>query len=224
MDYDNTSAGDLAEQKLFTKVFAWMTLALGLTAVVSMLTISTGLVNLILGNGIIFFGLVIGELIMVFVLAGKIESMSPSTAQLVFFGYAALNGLTFSAIFLAYTSTSIVSTFAVTAGIFGFMAVYGYKTDRDLTSFGSFALMGLVGIIIASLVNMFLQSTMLYWIITYAGVIIFTGLVAYDTQKIKRMAQQGVTGDKVAVMGALALYLDFINLFIYLLRIFGNEK
>lgn len=224
MDYDNTASGDLAEQELFTKVFAWMTLALGLTAVVSMLSISTGLVNLVLGNRFIFFGLIIGELIMVFVLAGKLESMSPAIAQLVFLGYSALNGLTFSAIFLAYTSTSIVSTFAVTAGIFGFMAVYGYNTDRDLTSFGSFALMGLVGVIIASLVNMFLQSTMLYWIITYAGVIIFTGLVAYDTQKIKRMAQQGATGDKAAVMGALALYLDFINLFIYLLRIFGNEK
>jgi FtsH-binding integral membrane protein len=161
---------------------------------------------------------------MVFVLSGKISSMSTATAQLVFFGYAALNGLTFSAIFLAYTSTSIVSTFTITAGIFGFMAVYGYTTDQDLTSFGSYALMGVVGLIIASVVNMFLQSSFLYWVITYAGVLIFTGLVAYDTQKIKKMARSGATGDKVAIMGALSLYLDFVNLFIYLLRIFGKEK
>jgi FtsH-binding integral membrane protein len=224
MNQDYAATTQLDERELFSKVFGWMALALGITALVSMITIQSGLVNSIMGNPIIFFGLIIGQLIMVFVLSGKISSMSTATAQLVFFGYAALNGLTFSAIFLAYTSTSIVSTFTITAGIFGFMAVYGYTTDQDLTSFGSYALMGVVGLIIASVVNMFLQSSFLYWVITYAGVLIFTGLVAYDTQKIKKMARSGATGDKVAIMGALSLYLDFVNLFIYLLRIFGKEK
>jgi len=224
MNQDYAATTQLDEKELFSKVFGWMALALGITALVSMITIQSGLVNSIIGSPVIFFGLIIGQLIMVFVLSGKISSMSTATAQLVFFGYAALNGLTFSAIFLAYTSTSIVSTFTITAGIFGFMAVYGYTTDQDLTSFGSYALMGVVGLIIASVVNMFLQSSMLYWIITYAGVLIFTGLVAYDTQKIKKMARSGATGDKVAIMGALSLYLDFVNLFIYLLRIFGKEK
>ena len=224
MNQDNVVVNDISEQEIFTKVFGWMALALGITAVVSMLTIQTGLFRPILSNSIIFFGLIIGELAMVWILSGKIQSMELGTAKLLFFSYSAINGLTFSAIFIAYTGTSIVSTFTITAGIFGFMAIYGYSTDQDLTSFGSYALMGIVGLIIASIVNIFLQSSMLYWIITYAGVIIFTGLVAYDTQKIKRMVQNGTASDKVAVLGALSLYLDFINLFIYLLRIFGKKK
>ena len=224
MEQEQVIVNDISEQELFTKVFGWMALALGITALVSMLTIRTGLIKPILTNSIIFFGLIIGELAMVWILSGKIESMALGTAKLIFFSYAAVNGLTFSAIFIAYTGTSITTTFAITAGIFAFMAVYGYSTDQDLTSFGSFALMGIVGIIIASIVNIFLQSTMLYWIITYAGVILFTGLIAYDTQKIKNLAQSGRASEKIAVLGALSLYLDFINLFIFLLRIFGKRK
>ncbi|MBM7556374.1 Bax inhibitor-1/YccA family protein [Halanaerobacter jeridensis] len=224
MNQEQVVANDLSEQELFSKVFGWMALALGITAVVSMLTIKSGLVRPIVTNPFIFFGLMIGELIMVVILSGKIQKLSLSAAQLIFFAYAALNGLTFSAIFLAYTSTSIVSTFAIAAGIFSFMAVYGYQTEQDLTSFGSYALMGIVGLIIASIVNIFLHSSMLYWIITYGGVILFTGLTAYDTQKIKNLAQSSRASDKIAVLGALSLYLDFINLFIYLLRIFGKKK
>ncbi|MFO7818936.1 MAG: Bax inhibitor-1/YccA family protein [Halanaerobacter sp.] len=224
MNQERVITNDTSGQEIFTRVFGWMALALGITALVSMLTIRSGLIRPILSNPIIFYGLIIGELIMVWILSSKIGSMSIGIAKLIFFAYAAVNGLTFSAIFIAYTSTSITSTFAITAGIFGFMAVYGYNTEQDLTSFGSYALMGVVGLIIASIVNIFLNSSMLYWIITYAGVIIFTGLIAYDTQKIKRMAHSATSGKKVAILGALSLYLDFINLFIYLLRIFGKRE
>ena len=224
MNQEKVITNDTSGQEIFTRVFGWMALALGITALVSMLTIRSGLIRPILYNQIIFYGLIIGELVMVWILSSKIESMSIGIAKLIFFAYAAINGLTFSSIFLAYTSTSITSTFAITAGIFGFMAVYGYNTEQDLTSFGSYALMGIVGLIIASIVNIFLNSSMLYWIITYAGVIIFTGLIAYDTQKIKRMAHSATSGKKVAILGALSLYLDFINLFIYLLRIFGKRE
>lgn len=224
MKQDKVVTSNLSEQELFSKVFGWMALALGITTLVSIIAIQTKLVIPIITNPIIFYGLLIGELIMVWILSGKIQTMSTQKAKLIFFSYSALNGLTFSAIFLAYTSTSIVSTFAIAAGIFSFMAIYGYQTEQDLTSFGSYALMGLIGVIIASIVNIFLNSSMLYWIITYAGVIIFTGLVAYDTQKIKRIAQNGMSSDKAALLGALSLYLDFINLFIYLLRIFGKRK
>lgn len=224
MKQDKVVTSNLSEQELFSKVFGWMALALGITTLVSIIAIQTKLVIPIINNPIIFYGLLIGELIMVWILSGKIQTMSTQKAKLIFFSYSALNGLTFSAIFLAYTSTSIVSTFAIAAGIFSFMAIYGYQTEQDLTSFGSYALMGLIGVIIASIVNIFLNSSMLYWIITYAGVIIFTGLVAYDTQKIKRIAQNGMSSDKAALLGALSLYLDFINLFIYLLRIFGKRK
>jgi FtsH-binding integral membrane protein len=142
-------------------------------------------------------------------------------------GYAAINGLTMAAIFLAYTQASIASTFFVTAGTFGAMSLYGYTTKRDLSSVGNFAIMALIGLLIASIVNIFLRSTALYWILTYAGVLIFVALTAWDTQKIKRLAAQvgdETSAGRVAVLGALTLYLDFINLFIYLLRILGVRR
>ncbi|MFP5213214.1 MAG: Bax inhibitor-1/YccA family protein, partial [Acidobacteriota bacterium] len=140
----------------------------------------------------------------------------------------ALNGVTFSAIFIAYTKSSIASTFFVTAGTFAAMSIYGYTTKKDLTSWGSFLFMGLVGILIASLVNLFFQSPAIYWVVTYLGVVIFVGLTAYDTQNIKLMAQQGFgdeeMGRRASIIGALRLYLDFINLFLMLLRIFGDRR
>jgi len=174
------------------------------------------------------FGLVIAQLGLVFWLASRVMHMSAMTAMTVFMGYAALTGLTFSSIFVVYTASSITSAFVVTAGTFGAMSFYGYTTKKDLTSWGSFFFMGLIGIIIASLVNIWLQSPAVYWVTTYAGVLIFVGLTAYDTQKIKQMniiGNEGTEEDtKEAILGALTLYLDFINLFLMLLRIMGDRR
>jgi FtsH-binding integral membrane protein len=218
-----------AQGDFIRRVFNWMGLGLALTALVALYTTSNPrLLSLIFGNSLVFFGLIIGELALVVVLSVAINRLQASTATLLFFLYSALNGLTLSIIFLAYTRASITSTFFVTAGTFGVTSFYGYTTKRDLTSWGSFFFMGLIGIIIASVVNIFLGSPMIYWVVTYAGVLIFVGLAAYDTQKLKEMALAGFadeeTARKSAVMGALALYLDFINLFLMLLRIFGSRR
>ena len=201
-----------------------MATGLTITAIVAMITSSTpALVQAILGNGILFFGLLIVELVMVWYLAAEVEKMSVPAATATFIGYSALNGLTLSLIFLLYIATSIASTFAITAGTFAVMSIYGYTTKRDLTSFGSLLFMGLIGIIIASIINMFFFNQTVYWIITYIGILIFVGLTAYDTQRMKNMAMLGAEGTlefrKEAIIGALALYLDFINLFLLLLRL-----
>ncbi|QYY44443.1 Bax inhibitor-1/YccA family protein [Aneurinibacillus thermoaerophilus] len=174
-----------------------------------------------------FFIILIAELILVFYLSARVQKLSATSAMLLFFIYAALNGITFSLLFALYTSTSIVLTFLVTAGMFGALALYGYVTKRDLSRMGSILFMALIGLILATLVNFFLQSSSLYWITTYAGVVIFSGLTAYDMQKIK---ETNIIGNedteeetKEAIIGALILYLDFLNLFLYLLRIFGNR-
>jgi uncharacterized protein len=211
------------------RVYNWMGLGLATTAVVSLFTASSPLLlNFIFGNQFVFFGLIIAELGLVVALSAAIGRLQATTAALMFFLYSALNGLTLSAIFLAYTSASIANTFFVTAGTFGVMSLYGYATKRDLTSWGSFLFMGLIGIILASLVNIFLKSEAIYWVITYAGVIVFVGLTAYDTQQIKALALQGFgdeeTERKGAVIGALRLYLDFVNLFLMLLNIFGRRR
>ncbi len=224
-----TSQAHLRERSFINKVYGWMTLALVITAGVALYVASTpALINLIFGSKIIFYGIIILELAIVFGLSGMINKMSAGTATALFVIYSALNGLTFATIFLAFTAQSIASTFFVTAGTFGVMTIYGFVTKRDLTKIGSLMFMGLIGIVIASVVNIFLQSSTLYWIVTYAGVIIFVGLIAYDTQKIKNMSgTMANSGSEIArkgaLMGALALYLDFINLFLMLLRIFGNR-
>jgi uncharacterized protein len=211
------------------RVYNWMGLGLALTALVALYTASNQhLLSLIVGNSLVFFGLIIAELALVLILSAAISRMQSTTGMLLFFLYSALNGLTLSVIFLAYTRASIANTFFVTAGTFGVMSFYGYTTQRDLTSWGSFLFMGLIGIILASVVNIFLNSQMIYWVVTYAGVLIFVGLTAYDTQKLKTMAMAGFASEedqrKTAVMGALALYLDFINLFLMLLRIMGSRR
>jgi len=212
-----------------TKVYNWMALALLITGAVAYFTAgSEQLVQLIFGNRILFFGLIIGELALVGYISARIHKLSSYNATLLFLLYSALNGLTLSFVFMAYTSASITSTFIITAGTFGTMSVYGYFTKSDLTKIGNLAFMALIGIIIASVVNFFLKSEMMYWIITYLGVAIFVALIAYDTQKLKRLAMQGFENEehmeKGAILGALTLYLDFINLFLFLLRIFGNRK
>jgi FtsH-binding integral membrane protein len=212
-----------------TKVYNWMAVALLLTGAVAYFTAgSEQLIQLIFGNRILFFGLIIGELLLVGYISARIQKLSSYNATLLFLLYSALNGLTLSFVFMAYTSASITSTFIITAGTFGAMSVYGYFTKSDLTKIGNLAFMALIGIIIASVVNLFMKSEMMYWIITYLGVAIFVALIAYDTQKLKRLAMQGFENEehmeKGAILGALTLYLDFINLFLFLLRIFGNRK
>jgi FtsH-binding integral membrane protein len=212
-----------------TKVYNWMAIALLVTGLVAYFTAgSEMLINAIVGNKILFYGLLIGEIALVGYISARINKISSYNATLLFLLYAVLNGLTFAVIFLVFTSESISSTFLITAGTFGAMSLYGYFTKSDLTKIGSLAIMALIGIIIASIVNMFLHSEMMYWIVTYLGVAIFIGLTAYDTQKLKRIAINGFESEesmeKSAILGALTLYLDFINLFLFLLRIFGNRK
>jgi FtsH-binding integral membrane protein len=219
-----------AEQASFiAKVYGWMTAALIITGLVAVWCASNpAAIEFIFGSKLVFWGLIIVEIVCVASLVAVIGRISSTTATLIFIGYSALNGLTLSGIFLIYTSESIANTFFITATTFGLMSAYGYFTKRDLTTIGNLAFMALLGLIIASVVNMFLDSEMLYWITTYAGILIFVALIAYDTQKIKNLnviGNEGTEEDKKeAIMGALTLYLDFINLFLYLLRIFGRRK
>ncbi len=182
-----------------------------------------------LSSKITFFGLIIAQLALVFVLSGMVQRLSAGMATTLFMLYSALTGLTLSSIFIAYTYSSIASTFVVTGGMFGAMSLYGYTTKRDLSGFGSMLFMGLIGIVLASLVNLWLKSEALMWAVTYIGVVLFVGLTAYDTQKLKNIGEQIDTRDsatlrKYSILGALTLYLDFINLFLMLLRIMGNRR
>lgn len=233
--YENVTPATIARARqeastlFLAKVFNLMTLGLGITGIVAYLTANTGLAAAIIGSPL-FIMLFLAELGLVFYLSARVEKIQAATASGLFIGYSVLNGLTLSVIFLAYTSTSIAGTFFITAGMFGAMALYGMVTKRDLSGLGSFLFMGLVGIIIASIVNIFLNSSSVHWMISVLGVLIFTGLTAYDVQRIKRIGEEGILaqGDEVvrkgAVMGALALYLDFINLFLMLLRFFGGSR
>ncbi len=224
--YPRTSDQVIVKQNaLIRQVYAWMGAGLAITALMALFTLSTPvIINAIAGNRILFFGLMIGELALVFTLSGAINRMSAAVATLLFVAYSALNGVTLSILALVYTANSIASTFVITAGMFGAMSIYGYMTRRDLTSLGSFLFMGLIGVVIASVVNIFVGSSAVSWIISGIGVIVFTGLTAYDTWKIKAMAAQGIEGKKPAILGALTLYLDFINLFLMLLRFTGDRR
>lgn len=212
-------------------VYNWMAIGLSLTGFIAFyVSSSPNMIKLIYGNRLLFFGLIIGELALVFYLSARVQKIQASTATALFILYAALNGATLSIIFLIYTSASITSTFFICAATFVACSIYGMVTKRDLTSLGGFLTMGLIGIIIASVVNMFIRSSGMNLIISYIGVFVFVGLTAYDTQKLKRMAISQPAGleagvvRKGAIMGALALYLDFINLFLMLLRILGNRR
>jgi FtsH-binding integral membrane protein len=212
-----------------SRVYAWMGLGLALTAVVSFLVVTTPqIMDTIYANIGVFYFLLFAELAMVFGFTFLLNRVSPLVAALMFAAYAAVNGLTLSVIFLIYTSASIVSTFFITAGMFGAMSVYGAVTKRDLTGVGSFAFMGLIGIIIASIANFFLKSDAMGWVISFCGVIVFTLLTAYDTQKAKAMGtyftSDSAESRKASIQMALMLYLDFINLFLNLLRLFGRRR
>lgn len=214
---------------LMRKVYTWMALALVITGVTAYgMANSPAILQMIVTNKILFFGLLIGELALVWGVSAMIDRLSLTTATLLFVLYSVINGVTLSFIFLAYTYESVTSVFFITAGTFAAMALFGYFTKTDLSSIGRILFMALIGLIIATIVNIFVKSSGLGMILNYVGVLIFVGLTAWDTQKIKQMLataeDTGETAQKVALMGALSLYLDFINLFLYLLRIFGSSR
>ena len=223
------SSYQVRENAFITRVYSWMCAALAITGLVSFYVVSTpSLITAIATNQGLLFGLIIIELVAVGALVMLVNKMSVMMATITFVAYSALNGVTLSMLFLIYTASSIASAFFITSATFAAMSCYGWYTKKDLSSIGNLCFMGLIGIIIASIVNMFLHSSGLYWVITYVGVLIFVGLIAYDTQKIKAMSRNvyvnADSGKKTALLGALALYLDFINLFIMMLRIFGNRR
>ena len=214
---------------LMRKVYTWMTLALLITGVTAYGVASspTLLMTLMTSRGLLF-GLIIAELALVFIITGALQRLSLTTATLLFIVYSVLNGAMLSSVFVVYTMTSIAKVFFITAGTFGAMAFYGYTTKKDLTSLGKILFMALIGVIIASVVNMFLHSSGLDLVVSIIGVLVFVGLTAWDSQQIKMslaMAPDlGETSQKLALTGALSLYLDFVNLFLYLLRFFGGNR
>ncbi|MBF0224315.1 MAG: Bax inhibitor-1/YccA family protein [Desulfobacterales bacterium] len=211
-------------------VYNWMAIGLAVTGFMAyMVANSPSALKFIFGNQLVFIGLIIGELGLVYYLSARINRIEAGTATAMFLFYSALNGVTLSVIFIIYTAASITSTFFICTATFVVCSVYGMTTKKDLTSIGSFMFMGLIGIIIASVVNWFLQSSLVNYVISYIGIIVFVGLTAYDSQNLKNMAQTQPVGAnegvlrKGAILGALTLYLDFINLFLMLLRLFGNR-
>ncbi|WP_329904111.1 Bax inhibitor-1/YccA family protein [Porphyromonas pogonae] len=213
---------------LFQKVFIWMALALGITGLTSMLVFNSSFGYMLFTNRTLFWGILIAELVLVFGVTAAINRISFAAATGLFILYSVLNGITLSWIFMVYTYSSIATTFFITAGMFGGMALIGYFTKKDLSSWGNILFMALLGLIIASVVNIFMKSTAIYWITTFVGVILFVALTAYDVNKIKNMFREmpvvDDTAKKMALLGALSLYLDFINLFLYMLRIFGRRN
>ena len=217
------------EQAFVMKVYWWMCIALLTTGFVSYyIASSPALLTAVIRNQALFFGLIIGQLVLVIALSAAIARMSATVATALFFLYSAITGITLSVVFIAFTTESLATTFFVTAGTFGAMSVYGFVTKRDLTTIGNLLIMGLFGVIIASVVNIFIRSSFINTITSYIGVLVFVGLTAYDTQKIKRMGgllREGTEEEKKgAIIGALVLYLDFINLFLMLLRFFGRRR
>lgn len=211
---------------LMTRVFGWMSLGLILTALVALVTASTGLWRHIFGSPV-FFGLIIGEFALVWGLSAAINRLSTMAAGAMFLLYSALNGLTLSVVLLVYTTESVTGAFFVSAGMFGVMFFLGYVTKHDLSGLGSMLVMALVGLIIASVVNLFVASGPLYWVITYAGVLIFAGLTAWDAQKVRLIGEQGLPDAllrRYSIVLALTLYLDFVNLFLLMLRLLGRRR
>lgn len=219
-----------AFSSLMRKMYLWMTLGLVMTGLMAAYVAgNASLVETIFSSSSTFLVLVIAELALVWILSARIMKMSFMTAGLMFAAYSILNGATLSVIFLAYSAEVIATTFFATAGTFGAMSLLGYIVKRDLSAIGRFCFMALIGIIIATIVNIFVASSALYWGITYLGVLIFAGLTAYDTQKLKVMMMQygnemNENSMKLALLGSLTLYLDFVNLFLFLLRIFGGSS
>ncbi|MDC9589041.1 Bax inhibitor-1/YccA family protein [Xenorhabdus sp. XENO-10] len=217
-------------QTYMAQVYGWMTCGLLLTAFVAWYVVSTPeILFAIISNKVVFYGLVIAQVALVFVLSGLVHKMSGALATGLFMLYSMLTGLTLSCVLIRYTGSSIASTFVISAGMFCALSVYGYTTKRSLSGLSSFLFMGLIGILLASLINIWLKSPALMWVITYIGVVVFAGLTAYDTQKLKEMGEHLDVNDKenlrrYSIIGALTLYLDFINLFLMLLRILGDRR
>ena len=236
MEYNNyyDKGQTLAQSSVFAvlmrNVYTWMACGLAMTALTAMIVGRNENWVYTLATSGMYWGLLIAEVVLVIFLSARIHKMSFATAGLMFAAYAILNGVTMSFIMLAYTAESIAQAFFVTAGTFGGMSLVGFFIKKDLSAMGRTLMMALIGLIIATVVNIFWQNSMMASILNYAGVIIFVGLTAYDTQKIKVMLQQaqyaGISDqtNKLALMGSLTLYLDFINLFLYILRLFGNRK
>lgn len=219
-----------AQATLMRSVYLWMTLALAITGFAAyVISASPALIQAVYGNRLVFWGLIIAEFALVAILSARIHKMTAPAATMMFIVYSLLNGVTLAFIFMIYTWSSIAYTFFITAGTFGVMSVYGMVTKSDLSKVGNICLMALIGLIIATVVNLFIQSDTMMYVISYIGVLVFVGLTAYDTWKIKKEIQQYGTEvndmtQRIALMGALSLYLDFVNLFLYLLRIFGDRK
>ncbi len=229
-DLVNTYASKAAQSTLMRNVYSWMTLALVITGFVSLyMAKSQTLLSMIMQNSMLLWILLITEIGLVIFLSARIHRISFTTATLLFIAYSILNGVTMAFIFLIYTMTSIATTFFVTAGTFGVMALYGYVTKKDLSRIGNICIMALIGLIIATVVNIFLKNTMMDLIISGIGILLFVGLTAYDSQKIKQLLtaddiEVNETTQKIALLGSITLYLDFINLFLYLLRFLGDRK
>ena len=225
----SSSETRVSESNFLSKVYLWMSLGLFLSAAASLwLLTQPDLLKAIFTNSLLFIGIIVVEFALVIWLSAAALKMSSGLAITLFGVYSFLNGITLTSVLLVYTGVSVLSTFAITAGTFFFFSAYGATTKKDLTCVGGLAVMGLIGVIIASVVNIFLKSPALVWITTFVGIAVFLGLIAYDTQKLKAIHAMGFEGQdmqkKVAVLGALTLYLDFINLFLLLLRLFGRRR
>jgi FtsH-binding integral membrane protein len=218
-------AGVDVERRFMAAVYRWMTFGLLVTSGVAYYVASTpAALQAIFGNRMVFWGLIIAQFGLVIALSAAVNKLSAGVAGALFLLYSALTGATLSVVLLAYTGASVASAFAVTAGTFMAMSIYGTVTKKDLTSWSTFLFMGLIGIVIASVVNIFMKSSMISWVVSAAAVVVFTGLTAYDTQRLRRMAALGGSVAALPVNGALALYLDFINLFLSILNIFGGRR
>jgi len=217
----------LRQRSFLSQVYTWMTAGLLVTSAVAAYTTSApSVLNLLYGNPFAIWLLFLAQIGLVIGLSARIDRLAPFTAAALFIAYAALNGLTLSALFLVYTYTSIAQAFLATAATFGVMSLYGATTKRDLSTAGNLLVMALIGFLIGSIVNLFWANSAVYWVLTYLGIALFIGLTAWDTQQIKRMSEQAhddTTARRLAIIGALKLYLDFINLFLLLLRIFGSR-
>jgi FtsH-binding integral membrane protein len=223
----SATANPVDVKSLMREVYMWMGLGLLVTALVAWYTATSGLILQI--NQVVFFGAIIAELALVWWLSARVMNMSATMARGLFIAYAALNGFTLSLIFIVYAGSTVGTAFLITAGMFGAMTVVAMTAPIDLSKFGAFFAMGLIGLVIAMVVNIFLRSSGLEYIISIVGVLLFTGLTAYDTQRIVKMAQQanlqgGEMTAKMGIMGALTLYLDFINLFLFVLRLLGRRN
>jgi FtsH-binding integral membrane protein len=226
-ELDYAQAGERVVARFMNMVYAWMCAGLATTAVVAWYVAQSGLYRTLASGGLIWL-LFIVELALVVVIARAVNKISAPIATAMFLAYAAINGVVLSGIFLIYSLPTLGGAFAVTAGMFGVTSIYGFVTKRDLTRLGSFLFMALIGLILASVVNYYFASSTLYWIVTYAGILIFLGLTAFDTQKLKQMAYQ-VEGSqamaaRMSIVGSLVLYLDFINLFLFIVQLLGNRQ